>query len=250
MTRLVPPLVLSLLVHVGVLYGASAVERPPPRKKPKPIEVAIVQKKDPPKLELPPEPKPSEEPKPKPKPSEAPKKATPAPPKAEAAPPPPPSAAPKPVAFSLEMESTVSAGDGPVVRTGGGNLFADPKKEGDPAPQVTSRPAPPPSGSGVDPKAMGEGSTPPVLLLSDADRRPPYTKEALAREVEGRIDIEIVVGEDGRVQKATLRRGLGYGLDEAALEFVRTRYRFRPGTHNGKPVAQIIVIPITFEIND
>ena len=45
------------------------------------------------------------------------------------------------------------------VGNGIGLRYEDPKKEGDPAPQVTSRPAPPPSGSGVFTSAYSRPSS-------------------------------------------------------------------------------------------
>lgn len=251
MTRLLPPLVFSLVVHAGLFVGALAVDPPAKKKKPRTLEVAIVEPKKPVPPEVVPSPEPEKPPepvKPPPKPPE--KKVAPAPPKEEA-PPPPPAPPPKPVAFSVDMESTVTGGEGPVVAAveGGGNLFADPKKGGEPGPKQVERPPPPPSGRGKDPSATGEDVTEPIPLLSEDQRRPPYTQEALSREVEGVMLVELLIGEDGSVREAVLRKGLGYGLDEAALKFIKERYRFKPATFRGKPISRRISFPITYAID-
>ena len=48
-----------------------------------------------------------------------------------------------------------------------------------------------------------------------------YTPEALENAVEGAVIVRILVDEQGRVAEAKLVKGLGYGLDEKALEDVR-----------------------------
>jgi len=251
-TRLLLPLGISFAVHAGLFMGALAVDPPALKKKPRTIEVSIVEPKKPVPPAIPePEPEPEKPPepvKPPPKPPE-PKKVAPAPPQPEA-PPPPPAPPPKPVAFSVDMESTVTGGEGPVVAAveGGGNLFADPKKGGDPGPKQVERPPPPASGRGKDPGATGEDVTEPIPLLSEEQRRPPYTQEALSREVEGVMLVELLIGEDGAVRQATLKKGLGYGLDEAALKFIKERYRFKPATFRGQPIARRISFPITYAI--
>jgi Gram-negative bacterial TonB protein C-terminal len=42
--------------------------------------------------------------------------------------------------------------------------------------------------------------------------------------------------EDGSLANLKLVRGLGYGLDESAILTIQDRWRFQPGTVDGKPV--------------
>lgn len=53
--------------------------------------------------------------------------------------------------------------------------------------------------------------------------------------VEGTVHLELVVGVSGSVESARLVRGVGYGLDEAALRAAR-RFRFAAATKGGRPV--------------
>ena len=64
---------------------------------------------------------------------------------------------------------------------------------------------------------------------------PTYTAAALSAGVEADVPLEIVVSEAGTVQSARGVEHVGYGLDEAALQAVRS-YRFTPALRGGKPV--------------
>jgi protein TonB len=59
--------------------------------------------------------------------------------------------------------------------------------------------------------------------------------------------MDVVVGQDGVVQKATVQKGLGYGLDEESLDAVNRR-RFEPAMMNGKPVNVRIQIQTKFRL--
>lgn len=243
----------SLCLHGGLLYAATNVEPPPPEKKPEKVELRVVEAKKPEPPPPPPPPEKPPEPEP-PKPEPAPKKRELAPPpKADTPPPPPPPSAPPPPppqGFSVDLESTVAAGPGPAVVAveGGGNLFADPSKGGDPGKRQAA-PPPPPRGSpdGVE-GGTGPASEPPEWLISDEERKPPYNERATALEVEGTVVLQLTVGEDGRVQAAKVLKGLGYGLDEASVDWAKKKYRFKPGRRNGKPVAMTLTVNLNFEL--
>ncbi len=75
--------------------------------------------------------------------------------------------------------------------------------------------------------------------------RPSYTDEARQAHVQGRIRIQLAVNDQGDVTDAHVLAGLGYGLDEAALEAAR-RLRFAPATRCNRPVAAPFVIAMRF----
>jgi periplasmic protein TonB len=75
--------------------------------------------------------------------------------------------------------------------------------------------------------------------------RPEYTDAAREGHIEGRVRVEILVDEFGGVSSARVVKGLGYGLDEAALEAVK-KMRFRPGTRCSKPIATPFVMAVRF----
>lgn len=64
---------------------------------------------------------------------------------------------------------------------------------------------------------------------------PSYPAAARADGVEGDVRLELIVGEGGAVETAGVVRGVGRGLDEAALQAVR-QFRFAPATKDGHAV--------------
>lgn len=76
-----------------------------------------------------------------------------------------------------------------------------------------------------------------------------YPQLARQAGIEGRVLVQFMVEEDGTVQDAQVLRGVGSGLDEAALEAVR-QARFRPGYKDGAPARMRMVLPITFVLPD
>ena len=49
--------------------------------------------------------------------------------------------------------------------------------------------------------------------------RAPYPAEAKDQGIEGKVVMDILVDQKGVVRKVTLIKGLGFGLDEAAMRF-------------------------------
>ena len=74
---------------------------------------------------------------------------------------------------------------------------------------------------------------------------PKYTPEAENAGIEGKVRLELRVNERGEVEQAKVLKGLGYGLDEAAVQTV-TRWQFRPATLCGKPVTATFVVSVVF----
>jgi TonB family protein len=57
----------------------------------------------------------------------------------------------------------------------------------------------------------------------------------------------LVVGKDGHPYNVRVGQSLGMGLDEKAMEAVN-RWRFRPATLNGQPVATQIAVQVDFHL--
>ena len=57
----------------------------------------------------------------------------------------------------------------------------------------------------------------------------------------------MVVGSDGLPRDLKVVRSVGLGLDEKALEAVRT-WRFEPGRKDGQAVATQIHVEVTFRL--
>jgi TonB family protein len=100
-------------------------------------------------------------------------------------------------------------------------------------------------GSGIGPYVVGGGVREPVLIYQTL---PSYTEEARKNRVEGVVLLQVVVRANGSVDNAKIIHGLGFGLDESALREVVTKWRFKPGTLNGRPVDVQALIEVSFRL--
>lgn len=77
--------------------------------------------------------------------------------------------------------------------------------------------------------------------------QPTYADRAREANIEGKVRVELTVDESGNVVAARILEGLGYGLDEAALEAAKSS-RFEPATRCGKATRTTFVIGIRFTL--
>ena len=71
-------------------------------------------------------------------------------------------------------------------------------------------------------------------LISEV--KAPYPDEAKRASIEGTVVLKILVDYTGKVTEAKLLKGLGFGLDEAALKAIR-QFKFKPAVKGGEPVS-------------
>lgn len=90
----------------------------------------------------------------------------------------------------------------------------------------------------------GIGVLKPVVL---SQPRPAYTEEARTNKIEGTVLLDAIFGLDGRIKNVHLVRGLGYGLDEKAIE-AALQIKFRPATRRGQPIDWRQRIQVSFTI--
>jgi protein TonB len=76
---------------------------------------------------------------------------------------------------------------------------------------------------------------------------PEYSEEARKSKFQGTVVLWLVVGPDGRSHDIRIVRSLGMGLDEKAIEAVRT-WRFEPARKDGHPVAVQINVEVSFRL--
>lgn len=93
--------------------------------------------------------------------------------------------------------------------------------------------------------APAAAATRPVEIIEKP--RPAYTAEARAQKIEGDVLLDVIFTAAGEVRVLDVRRGLGHGLDQNAIDAAR-RIRFHPATEDGKPVDQRAVLHIIFQI--
>jgi TonB family protein len=76
---------------------------------------------------------------------------------------------------------------------------------------------------------------------------PAYTAEARALKLEGEVLLEVVFSASGKIQVVRIVRGLGHGLDEAAIRAAE-QIRFKPATRGGAPVDSTATLHIVFQL--
>ena len=77
-----------------------------------------------------------------------------------------------------------------------------------------------------------------------------YPENALKEAVQGIVYIEFIVNEDGTITDATVKTGIGYGCDEAALKSFNevSKEPWKPGLIKDEPVKVKMVLPYFFRI--
>jgi TonB family protein len=76
---------------------------------------------------------------------------------------------------------------------------------------------------------------------------PQYTAEARQMHIEGDVTLEVRFTAAGGVEVLRVVNGLGHGLDEQA-RLAAEHIRFKPATRDGKPVDQVSVIHVAFQL--
>jgi periplasmic protein TonB len=101
-------------------------------------------------------------------------------------------------------------------------------------------------GPGVGPGIfhVGEGVSAPRALYTP---EPEFSEEARKAKYQGVVVLNIIVGTDGRVHNPRVVRSLGMGLDEKAIEGVKT-WKFDPSKKDGRAVAVEMNIEVAFNL--
>ena len=104
----------------------------------------------------------------------------------------------------------------------------------------------PGSGGGTGGGAYKPGGTvsPPRVIR---EVKPTFTADALARKVQGRVVLELVVNRAGRAENVRVVMPLDPGLDEQAIAAAR-QWRFEPGRLAGTPVDVVVTLALDFWI--
>ena len=90
----------------------------------------------------------------------------------------------------------------------------------------------------------GHGVSPPRAIYSP---EPEFSEEARKAKYQGLCTLMIVVSADGKPTNIRVVNSLGMGLDEKAIETVKT-WRFEPGQKDGHPVNVEIAVEVDFRL--
>ena len=85
--------------------------------------------------------------------------------------------------------------------------------------------------------------------LGALQRKVSYPEMARRAGIEGRVTVQFIVNEQGRVENPRVIRGIGGGCDEEALKSVQSA-RFTPGMQRGRPVRVQYSLPIVFRLQN
>ena len=76
---------------------------------------------------------------------------------------------------------------------------------------------------------------------------PKYTDAARKAKINGSVVVAVAINEEGGVDDVKIVRGLGYGLDQNAMDAAR-QSKFTPAIKDGKPVPVQINMAMTFKL--
>ena len=77
--------------------------------------------------------------------------------------------------------------------------------------------------------------------------QPVYTDEARSRKLEGEVLLEVSFSANGTLHVNRVVRGLGHGLDEAAIA-AANKMRFKPALRMGQPMDSTAVVHVVFQM--
>ena len=97
-----------------------------------------------------------------------------------------------------------------------------------------------------DEATPGNGVSWPELVQ---EVKPNYTADAMRAQVQGLVELEIVVlpGRNGRTRADRRSLDPRFGLDDEAIKAVR-RWRFDPGRRLGKAIATRVGVELSFRL--
>jgi len=90
----------------------------------------------------------------------------------------------------------------------------------------------------------GPASTPVEITFKP---NPVYTDEARTLKLEGEVLLEVSFSANGTLHVNRVVRGLGHGLDEAAIA-AANKIRFKPALRNGQPMDSTAIVHVTFQL--
>lgn len=162
-------------------------------------------------------------------------------------PPAPPTEPPKPV-FGVTMDSLTDGPSSFAVPTGNTTLI-DPAA----ATATTARPLPPAPSVPAAPPAHPYKPVSPLHIRTlpevDTDacgRGIPYPKEARELGIQGDVVLRVELDEQGQVHAVAVVSGLGHGLDQAAVQALKSQCRFKPAVAADGTPASFVIPAYTF----
>jgi TonB family protein len=93
---------------------------------------------------------------------------------------------------------------------------------------------------------MDSGAASTSVEITDKPN-PIYTQEARNLRLEGEVLLEVQFAANGQLHVNRVVRGLGHGLDEAAIA-AANKMRFKPATRNGQAMDSTAIVHVVFQL--
>ncbi|MCG1039588.1 energy transducer TonB [Mycetohabitans sp. B7] len=124
-----------------------------------------------------------------------------------------------------------------------------------PAPPAAPAPAPAPAAEPASPApsprpAVAQGVPKGVAKLDCQIMRPDYPALSRRREETGTVIINLVIGPEGKVERATVKKSSGYDRLDAAARNAALASTCRPYIENGQPIRVTADQPYVFNLGD
>ena len=98
------------------------------------------------------------------------------------------------------------------------------------------------------PSSRGKDATD-IRPIRETHTLPPYPKESIHLKEEGRVLLAVTIGKDGAVSHASVFKPSGHQrLDVAAVDYVKSHWRWQPATRAGKPVTTNTRVSVLFKL--
>ena len=73
-----------------------------------------------------------------------------------------------------------------------------------------------------------------------------YPERAIYAHQQGTVFANFVIRKDGSVSDVSVKKPIGWGLDQEAIRLVQSMPRWKPAKLNGKPVHYVYQLPVKF----
>ena len=97
------------------------------------------------------------------------------------------------------------------------------------------------------PKIVQADSGPSTPVEITFKPNPVYTDDARSLKLEGEVQLEVSFSATGALHVNRVVKGLGHGLDEAAMA-AANKIRFKPALRNGQPVDSTAIVHVVFQM--
>jgi protein TonB len=124
-----------------------------------------------------------------------------------------------------------------------------------PPPEFVIQTEPPPNTTAIQTQSVVKTppAPPPTQLhaITRTHTLPPYPALALRLNQQGTSLLKVTISTDGNVTDAVVQKSSGFdALDQAAVSFVKSHWRWEPPTLNGKPTAAVTLVAIRWDVKN